>query len=102
MILVGNASSAAKIQKSEKGDVSFMTFSMGVKNGKNRTSFFPVVVFDNLGNSLVTYVTRDRQIVVEERIEVSDSDRFNIVADKVVLGLLPKEPKLADKTRKNK
>ena len=36
-ILVGNASTDAKIQKSKKGDVSFATFGVGVKSGKDRT-----------------------------------------------------------------
>ena len=102
LILVGNASSDAKLQKSKKGDVSFMTFSMGVKNGKGRSSFFPVVVFGNLGNSLVKYVTKGRQILAEGRIEVNDSGRFNVVADRIVLGASPQETKSAEVIEINK
>ncbi len=102
IILVGNASNDAKTQKSKVGDVSFTTFSVAVKNSKDRTSFFPVVAFGKLGDSLVTYVKKGRQLLVEGHIEVSDIGRFNIVADRIILGVLPQTPKPIEKTEKTK
>jgi single-stranded DNA-binding protein len=92
-ILVGNASSDAKIQKSKKGDVSFATFGVGVKSGKDRTTFFPVVVFGKLGEALSPYIVKGRQVLIEGRVEMNNIGRFNIVADQVVLGSLPQGSK---------
>jgi len=97
LILSGNASTDAKTQKSKKGDVSFMTFGLAVKNSKGRTSFFPVVVFGNLGDALVTYVTKGRQVLVEGHIEVSSQGNFNVVAEHVSLGVAPAEQKAIQK-----
>lgn len=89
-ILVGNVTKDAKIQKSKKGNISFATFSVGAKNSKERTSFFPVVIFGNLGESLAPHVTKGRKVLIEGHIEVSDVGRFNVIAERVVLGHLPK------------
>ena len=96
-ILVGNASTDAKIQKSKKGDVSFATFGVGVKGNKDRTTFFPVVVFGKLGESLTPYITKGRQVLIEGRIELSNMGRFNVVADHVVLGSMPQGSKPEEK-----
>lgn len=96
-ILVGNASTDAKIQKSKKGDVSFATFGVGVKSGKDRTSFFPVVIFGKLGESLTPYIAKGRQMLIEGRIELSNMGRFNVVADHVVLGSAPQGIKSEEK-----
>jgi single-stranded DNA-binding protein len=101
-ILVGNVTNDAKIQKSKKGDMSFATFSVGAKNSKDRTSFFPVVVFGKLGESLVSYVSKGRKVLIEGHIEVSDVGRFNIVAERVILGNLPKTPTPVKKTETTK
>jgi single-stranded DNA-binding protein len=101
-ILFGNASTDAKSQKSKKGDVSFTTFGVGVKNNNDRTSFFRVVVFGKLGESLVSYITKGRQVLVEGHIEVSEMVHFNVISERVVLGALPKETKPVEKTEKAK
>ena len=91
-ILIGNVAIDARLQKSKKGDVSFAAFSVGAKNNMDRTSFFPVVVFGKLGESLVTYVTKGRKVLIDGHIEVSNAGHFNVVAERVVLGSLPKPP----------
>jgi single-stranded DNA-binding protein len=101
-ILVGNTTNDARIQKSKKGDMSFATFSVGAKNSKDRTSFFPVVVFGKLGESLVSYVTKGRKVLIEGHIEVSTVGRFNVVAERVILGALPKAPEPVKKTETTK
>jgi hypothetical protein len=45
-----------------------------------------------LGESLVSHVTKSRKVLIEGHIEVSDVGRFNIVAERVILGALPKAP----------
>ena len=41
---------------------------------------------DDAAEAVVEYITKGRQLLVEGRIEASDSGRFNIVADTVRLG----------------
>ena len=101
-ILVGNASSDAKILKSKKGDVSFATFGVGVKGSKDRTSFFPVVVFGKLGESLTPYIAKGRQVLIEGRIELGTAGRFNVIADRVMLGSTPQKPKTEEKPAETK
>jgi single-stranded DNA-binding protein len=97
IILVGNASADASLRKSKNGEVSFAAFNVGVKNSKEHTIFFPVVAFGKLGETLVTHINRGRQILVEGSIEISPTGRFNIVADRVRLGSLPKETNTTEK-----
>jgi len=102
-IIVGNVTNDAKTQKSKKGDMSFATFTIGAKNNKERSSFFPIVVFGKLGDSLVSYVTKGRKVLVDGHIEVSaTTGRFNVVAERVLLGSLPKAPAPVKETEKKK
>lgn len=87
LILAGNASCDAKMLKSKKGDISFAAFSIGIRNSSNHTTFFPVVVFGKLGESLLKYLTKGRQVMVEGHVELSNMGRFNVVAERVVLGV---------------
>ena len=98
LVLVGNASTDAKLRKSKKGDITFASFGMGVSNNKDHTSFFPVVAFGQMGETLSSQITKGRQVLVEGRIEVN-LGRFNVVADRVVLGVLPQQMTLIDKTK---
>ena len=86
VILVGNVTRDAQRHTSKKGDVSYTTFRVAVGDSKDRTIFFPVTVFGKHGESLVEYITKGRQLLVEGRIEASNNGRFNIVADTVRLG----------------
>ena len=52
-----------------------------------------MAVFGKHGESVAEYVTKGRQLLVEGRVEVSESGRFNVVADTVRLGASPKEAK---------
>ncbi|HEY9078062.1 MAG TPA: single-stranded DNA-binding protein [Anaerolineaceae bacterium] len=100
-VLVGNASTDAQVRKSKVGDITFASFGVGVSNSKDRTSFFPVVVFGQLGEAIAKQVTKGRQVLVEGRIEVSGG-RFNIVADRVVLGVLPQAAKQPEKAKESR
>ena len=99
MILAGNSTVDAKRQKSKKGDVDYTTFSVGVSDSKDKTTYFPVAVFGKHGEVVAKYITKGFHVLVEGRIQVSDKGRFGVIADRVVFG--PKaEP--AKKTKKTK
>ena len=89
LILVGNATSDAQSRKSKKGDVTYTTFSVGVSDGKDQTTFFPVTVFGKTGETVAKYVTKGRQVLAEGQINVSENGRFNVVAHRVMFGALP-------------
>jgi single-stranded DNA-binding protein len=91
IILSGNVSTDAKIRKSKKGDITFLTFSVGVSNGKDRSTYFPIIVFGQLGTSLAPHITKSRQVLLEGRVEMNDGFT-NIIADRVELGTLPPAP----------
>ena len=92
VILVGNATRDAERRKSKKGDVTYTTFSVGVGDGKDGSTFFPVAVFGKQAEPVASYVTKGRQVLVEGRIDVSEEGRFNVVADWVVFGALTAKP----------
>ncbi len=99
IIIAGNATKNAQRRISEKGDVSFTTFSVGVSDRKDQSIYFPVTVFGKYGESLVKHITKGRSVLVEGRIEVSVSDDnkyFNVVANKVRLGTPVGEVKSTD------
>ena len=52
LIIVGNATVDAKQQTSRMGDVTYTTFSVGVSDGKERTTFFPITVFGKHGEAI--------------------------------------------------
>ena len=102
MILVGNVSAGPQVQKSKKGDITFTTFSVGVSDGKESTSFFPVAAFRKLGEIIAKHVKKGRQVLVEGRIQVTDKGRFNVIADRIRFGAQPAEPKATQKSIKKK
>ncbi len=89
IILSGNATGNAQVRKSRQGDVTFATFSLAVADGKDRTTFFPIVVFGRSVEKLASLITKGRQILLDGRIQVA-KDRFDVIADRLELGVLPK------------
>ena len=90
---MGNATEDAQRLKSKKGDVTYTTFDVGVGDGKDRTTFFPITVFGEYGETVARFVTRGRQVLVDGRIQVSDKGRFSLIADRVQFGSEPKPTK---------
>jgi len=86
MILAGNVTGDAELKASKKRDIKYTTFSVGVSDEKDRTTFFPVVVFGKYGEAVAKHIRKGRQVLVEGRIALSDSGRFNVVASSVVFG----------------
>jgi len=93
LILAGNAASDAERRTSGQGDVTYTTFSVGVGDQKDRTTFFPVVVFGQHGEAVAKYVTKGRQVLVDGRVQLSDKSRFSVIADRVQFGSGPKAGK---------
>ncbi len=91
LILVGNATNDAERKTSKSKEVSYTTFSVGVSDGKEKTTYFPVTVFGKLGESVAEYLKKGRQVLVEGRIQVDDNGRFNVIADRVTFGPSPAE-----------
>lgn len=102
LIIVGNATRDPQRRTSEKGDVTYTTFSVGVSDGKDTTVFFPVTVFGKQAEAVAEYVKKGRQVLVEGRLTPSASGRFNVVADRVVFGVLPEKAEKKAKTGKTK
>jgi single-stranded DNA-binding protein len=86
LIVAGNATGDAQRRTSKKGDVTYTTFGVGVSDGANRPTFFPVAVFGKEGEALASRVTKGCPVLVEGRVEVSPGGRFNVVAERVRLG----------------
>jgi single-strand DNA-binding protein len=89
--IVGNVTRDPQRRTSEKGDVSYTTFSVGVSDGKNPTVFFPITVFGKQSEAVAEYVTKGRQVLVEGRLSQGSTGRFNVVADRVVFGASPEK-----------
>jgi hypothetical protein len=45
IILVGNVTRDAERRTSQSGEVTYTAFGVGVSDGKDKTTFFPVLVF---------------------------------------------------------
>jgi single-stranded DNA-binding protein len=86
ILLIGNATRDSETQISQKGDVSYTTFTVGVGDLKGQSTFFPVVAFGNLGEIAAKYINKGKQVLVEGRIDVSENGRFSVVADNIRLG----------------
>ena len=89
IVLVGNATQDAKRQQSKKGDVEFTTFSLGVGNGKDKTTFFPIVAFGKLGEKVAIHIVKGHQVLVEGRIDVNEKGYFSVIASQIRLGSSP-------------
>ena len=99
IILLGNATQNAKQQKSKKGDVTFTTFSLGTGDGKDETTFFPVVAFGDLGKKVATHIVKGQQLLIEGRINVNEKNRFNVIASQIRLGSTSKPKKSSKKSK---
>ena len=92
IILVGNATADAEAKKARETDTAYTAFRLGVKDAREKSSYFPVIVFGNSRASVAQYVKKGRQVLVEGRIDISESGRASVVADRVVfLGAPPEK-----------
>ena len=71
IILVGNATDAAKVGKSE-GKTPYTDFTMAVSRNREETDFFPVRAFGRLAEGAAR-IGKGAKVLVEGRVEI---DRF--------------------------
>ena len=86
VIFAGNATDNPQRQKAKEGKQGFTTLSVGVGDLKDRTTFFPVIVFGKLGEAVAKYVAKGREVLVDGRLDVNENGRFRVVADRVQFG----------------
>ncbi len=95
IILTGNITKDAELRKSKKGNTVYATFSVAVSEGKDKRTFFPTVfptvIFGELAEHLTQHLTQGRQVLIEGRIQVKNDQRFNVIADGIQLGIMPRE-----------
>jgi hypothetical protein len=60
-----------------------------VGEGKDKTTFFLIVVFGEYGETIAEFVHKGSQVLVEGRVRVSEKGRFSVIADRVVFGSTP-------------
>ena len=89
LIIAGNSAGDAERRKSKDGETTFTTFDVGVSDAKDKTTFFPVVVFGKHGEAVAKYVTKGRHVLVDGRIQVNDKRYFKVIADRVQFGSEP-------------
>jgi len=86
ILLIGNATRDSENQISQKGNLTYTTFTVGVSDLKGHSTFFPVVAFGNLGEIAAKYINKGKQVLVEGRLDVSENGSFSVVADNIRLG----------------
>ena len=69
--------------------MEYASFRVGVADSKNRSAFFPITVFNRQREAVAQYVTKGVQVLVEGRVEVSQTGRASVIADRVVFGASP-------------
>lgn len=87
IVIVGNVTADPKRQKSKKSGAAYALFQVALE-GK---LVCPVAAFGKVGESVVKYVGKGRQVLVEGRVTLSEKGRFGVVADRVVFGASPKQ-----------
>ena len=95
LILVGNVTDNPERRTSENGKVNYTSFGVGVSEVKDKSTFFPVLVFGKYGETVAEYVAKGSQVLVEGRVQVNDKGRFRVIADRVRFG---SEPNVAKDT----
>jgi len=86
LIIAGNATKDAQSRQSRSGEKTFTTFDVGLSDGKDKTTYFPVVVFGKQGEAVAKNITKGRHVLIEGRVPVNDKGHFNVVADWVQFG----------------
>jgi single-strand DNA-binding protein len=91
IVLAGNVTKDAQQRAAKTGDTIFTTFDVAISEGKgkDKTTFFPVVVFGKHGEAVAKYVTKGRLVLIDGRIQVNNKGRFSVVADQVKFGPAP-------------
>ena len=93
LILVGNVTRDPERRTSQSGEVTYTSFGVGVSDGKDKTTFFSVLVFGKYGETVAEYIRKGRQVLVDGRIQASNNGQMRVIADTVRFGSEPKAVK---------
>ena len=91
IVLVGNATKDAKRNKSKSGEVLYTTFSVGVSNGREKSTYIPVVVFGKSADIIADKVKKGCMVLVEGRLNINKQGRMNVIAENFRLHYPPKD-----------
>jgi single-strand DNA-binding protein len=94
--LVGNVTGDPERRTSQSGKVTYTSFGVGVSNGKDKTTFFSVLVFGKYGETVAEYIAKGRQVLVDGRVQASDKGHLRVIADTVRFGSEPKTDKASE------
>lgn len=89
LIIAGNATRDADRKTAKDGKTHYADFSVGVASRKGKPTYFPVRVFGNQVDPVVTYVKKGREVLVSGRIEIAEKGWLCVIADRVVFGGKP-------------
>lgn len=90
VIIAGNATADPESKLSKDKQTTYVCFNVGVSAGKDKTTFFPVVVFGEYGATVARFVRKGSAILIEGRVRVSETGRFSVVADHVEFDSSPR------------
>jgi len=62
LILVGNVTRDPERRTSQDGKATYTSFGVGVSDNKDQTTFFPVLVFGDYGETVAKYLTKGRPL----------------------------------------
>ena len=96
LILVGNVTGNPERRTSQSGEVTYTSFGVGVSDGKDKSTFFAVLVFGKYGETVAEYITKGREVLVDGRIQTSDNGRLRVIADTVRFGSEPNAAKASE------
>ena len=89
--LIGKVTMDAKKKRSQDGAVPYTTFTVAVRNGKNNTTFFPVMAFSTLSRIADKFVKHGTEVLVEGQIRADDY-AFIVSASRLEIGVLGGTP----------
>ena len=94
IILVGKVTRDAERRTSQSGEVTCTAFGVGVSDGKDKTTFFPFLLFGKYGETIAQYITKGRQVLVDGRVIIeglldgSEAAQFDLADLSTPLGVI--------------
>ncbi len=97
LILVGNVTKDAQLKTSKDGKVDYAYFRVAVSGNKEgKTMFFPITLFGERAKKLAQYITKGRQVLIEGRIEVSQTGHYSVIANAIEFGTSAKREEIGE------
>ncbi len=91
LVVIGNLVSDAELKSAKESQVKYTQIRVAVNETKDRAIFFPITLFGKLAENLTPHLIKGRQVLVEGRLEVAETGRFSVIAERVELGRKPEQ-----------